>query len=514
MTLAQIQLIARSIGGNVVVKDAPGYRRPIVRRMTSLHPIIGHEQWGVHNNSASNIMRAIGERVFSVELEGQQVAPPQPAPNAVRKGLKLFRHRLLSKVSKVTPLATEQFVCTYSGRKLRVYQKAAESLELNPLQLKDAFISAFIKDEKMNLSRKDDPCPRIIQPRSARFNIAIGKYLRPMEKLVYRGIAEVFGGVTVMKGLNADERGLALKNKWNRFKNPRAILLDAKRFDQHCNRQVIEWEHSLWESLTTHPEGLKILNAMRKTNVCYARSDQFAVKYKVNGGRMSGDMDTALGNCTTMCAMTWSFMRSISCSKFSYMNDGDDGVLIVEEEYRTAVLGNFKQFFLQFGFTMKLEGEASIMEEVEFCQARPIQITPGYWRFVRDPTICICKDSLTLRRCTTKEELRSLKNAIGWCGLALAGDVPFFGSFYRKMVVDDKPDGLEIRTGMQMLAKRLEPRYNQPTDCARYSFWLAYNITPDNQIALEHEIDTTFCPIKTPTPSDIYSTITNILHLQ
>lgn len=485
-----------------------------MRRLSQLTPISGHEHWGVHNNSPDNLLRAIGERVFSVELGGRQVVPPQPSANAVRKGLQLFKHKLLVAAGKISPIATDTFVCNYVGRKRALYQRAADSLLLKPLQRSDAYISSFIKDEKMNLTRKSDPCPRIIQPRSPRFNVVIGKHLRPMEKRVFRGIAEIFGGVTVMKGLNADERGKALFSKWRKFDAPRAILLDAKRFDQHCNRQVIEWEHSVWESLTTHPEELKILNRMRKINTCYARSGQCSIKYKVNGGRMSGDMDTALGNCTTMCAMTWSFMRSIGCRKFSYLNDGDDGVLIVEEEYRTAVLGNFKQYFLQFGFTMKLEGEASIMEHVEFCQSRPIQYEPGKWRFVRDPTICISKDTLTLKRVKDRDTLSVLRNSIGWCGLSLAGDMPIFCQLYRKMIVDGEQIDLDYSTGMQMLSKRMEPKFQDPTDTCRYSFWLAYAISPDNQIALENEMSMQNCPLITPTPCDINTTITNIQQLQ
>jgi len=191
------------------------------------------------------------------------------------------------------------------------------------------------------------------------------------------------------------------------------------------------------------------------------------------------------------------------------MNDGDDGVLIVEDKYRALVLGKFKQYFLQFGFTMKLEGIAEEMEQVEFCQARPIEVSKGMWRFVRDPTICLSKDSLTLKRCVDVDQLSSLRNAIGWCGAALAGDVPIFCEFYKKMICG-KFEETEILSGMQMLAKRMEPRFSQPSVEARVSFWRAYGITPDAQVALEDEIQSTPCPIVTPTPYDITTYITDI----
>lgn len=468
--------------------------------MVSLTPFHGREHWGVHNNSYTNLVRAISERVFTVELGGQQVVPPQPAPGAVMAGLKVFKSRLVRAVGVVTPISTEQFVDTYVGRKRRLYECAAKSLGVKPLAVNDAYITAFIKDEKTNFTRKDDPCPRIIQPRSPRYNVCIGRHLKPMEKKIFNGISEVFGGVTVMKGLNAMERGYQLYRKWRRFSKPIAIMMDAKRFDQHCNLQVIKWEHSLWESLTAEPVELKWLNSMRRTNVCYARAHDADIKYKVRGGRMSGDMDTALGNCTTMCGMTWSFMRFLGVTKYEYMNDGDDGVLIVEEVEKSAVLVNFESFFLKFGFTMKLEGVTDIMEEVEFCQARPV-FDGKYWRMVRDPIICLAKDSFTLKRAMTYEEQRIYSNAIGWCGLSLAGDMPIFGAFYRSMISLEKPENIEILTGMQLLAKRMEPKFSEPTDEARVSFWRAFRLSPDKQLALETLIRETPFSLGIPSPT-------------
>jgi hypothetical protein len=450
--------------------------------------------------------------VFTVAAGGGiQVTPPQPRPGVVAKRLKVFKSRLLEAVGTVNPISMEQFIDTYrgSGRKVRIYTSAFLSLTDKKLTIADAMISAFIKDEKTNLSRKDDPCPRIIQPRSARFNIAIGVHLKPMEKPIFRGIAEVFGGVTVMKGLNAAERGREAWRKWRRFSNPVAVLLDATRFDQHCSEDVINWEHRLEESVAGDRASLKELNAMRKTNVCYARAHDADIKYKVSGKRMSGDMDTALGNCMTMCGMTWSFMRWLKIRKFEYMNDGDDGVLMIEKENLTAVLDSFREYFLDLGFTMKLEGVAYEMEQVEFCQARPIY-DGTEWRFVRDPEICLAKDSLTLKRCTSVEEITALSNAVGWCGAALAGDMPIFHAFYQQMIRGKCPESGEILTGMQMMAKRMDPKFSPPTAEARVSFWKAYGLSPDTQLAIETQITESAYTLRAPSPDAITTLLFDI----
>jgi len=307
-----------------------------------------------------------------------------------------------------------------------------------------------------------------------------------MEKPIYRGIAAVFGGTTVMKGLNASERGIVIQEKWSRFDSPFAILLDAKRFDQHCSRDIIDWEHGVEEKLAMGREELIRLNKYRKINTCFIRTNDGGYKCKLNGVRMSGDMDTALGNCLTMCGMTYSFMAHIGVIKYEYMNDGDDGVLIVESGEANRVLNNFKKYFLKFGFTMKLEGTCSVIEEVEFCQARPVFDGENY-RFVRDPRVCLDKDSLSLKSSTDVETMLHLRDSIGWCGLSLAGDMPIFGEFYRSMITGPERD-LEYTTGMQFLSKGMKPKYSLPTDETRVSFYRAFRITPDVQIACENDI--------------------------
>jgi len=472
-----------------------GNQKPRPRKLVNLNPMGGVEAWGVHNNSLANLERAIVERVFTVKVGGEQVIPPQPLQGIVWKRLGPFYRQLVHQTGRIGVMTTEQFVDTYTGVKRKAYQRTADDLEVRPLERKDAFIAAFIKDEKTNLSRKSDPCPRIIQPRSKRFNLCIGKILKPMEKPIFHAMARIFGSDVVMKGLNASQRGRILEEKWARFEKPVGILLDATRFDQHCNADIIAAERRVFESVTTDVEELRRLNRMRAVNTCFARVSGGGFKYSVKGGRMSGDMDTALGNCMTMCAMTWTFMRYLGI-KFEYMNDGDDGVLIVEEQNRQLVLDNFQWYFLDFGFSMKLEGIANVIEEVEFCQAQPV-FNGEQYVFVRNPYICLGKDSLSLRGLTDTDSLRELSNSIGWCGLSLAGDMPIFWRFYSSMIYGDDP-GRVYNTGMAFLSKGMSPKIKPPSMATRLSFQRAYRLSPDDQMAIEDCIQESYCRINSP----------------
>lgn len=488
-------------GDRLVPLRCLGYVKARHRRLTVVDPCFGGESWGVHNNSFENGLRAVIERVFTVELGGSTTVPPQPRKGIIWRHLGRFARRLIDDVGRIEPLSTEEFVDTYVGRKRRMYQDAVDSLADRPLKLSDVYCQCFIKDEKTNLTSKGDPAPRLIQPRSARFNVEIGTMLKPMEKPIFHGIARVFKGTTVCKGLNALQRGALLREKWLKFDSPVAIMLDAKRFDQHISLQMLEWEHSVLEQICSTPSNLRRLNRMRRRDRCFFRAHDGEFWFKKHGGRRSGDMDTALANCMTMCAMTWSFMQSLGIGKYEYANDGDDGVLFVEGSAASSVLEAFGPWFLELGFTMKLEGVTREFERIEFCQARPVLGSRG-WTMVRNPQVCLHKDSLSVKNLFTASDVSEARNLLGWCGMSLAADMPIFCEYYKRMISSERVDA-EFTTGMQYLSYGMDVPVGGPSDETRISFFKAFGIAPEAQYAVENSIRTTRVNIGAPVPTDV-----------
>lgn len=47
---------------------------------------------------------------------------------------------------------------------------------------------------------------------------------------------------------------------------------------------------------------------------------------------MSGDMNTALGNCMLMCCLIISYLESKNI-KYDFINNGDDAVLFLERKH-------------------------------------------------------------------------------------------------------------------------------------------------------------------------------------
>jgi hypothetical protein len=459
-------------------------KTPELPKIRHVHVLIGMgtgTDLGVHNNNLANAERAILERVFLVSGPNGYTMPPQPTVS-IGDRLRDFRKLLLFHMPILTPLTHQQFVDGYEGQKRNMYQRAADSLIINSIEYKDSFITAFVKAEKINFSAKVNPAPRLIQPRSPRFNVAVGIYLKPVEHSLYEAVASVFGSPTVMKGFNAVDTGAVMRQKWERFNDPIAVGLDASRFDQHVSVPMLKWEHTIYNRCFNNDTELKKLLRWQIYNRGYVNCVDGRIKYQTNGCRMSGDMNTGLGNCLIMCALVWSFFKD-KCD-IELANNGDDCVVFME---RTNIhyMSGLPLWFTEMGFTMKVEKPVTIFEEVEFCQTRPV-FDGVKWRMTRDPRICTDKDLICIKSVQTEHEWKNRCQAIADGGRAAYGDLPVYWAFYQALNVGGKAVKTErLQCGFDFLAHGLKHRFAKPTQESRLSFFLAFGITPDEQEAIE-----------------------------
>jgi hypothetical protein len=65
-----------------------------------------------------------------------------------------------------------------------------------------------------------------------------------------------------------------------------------------------------------------------------------------------------------------------------------------------------------------------------------------------------------------------------------------------------------MQTGMAMLARDMEHKYTVPTAETRFSFWLAFGFTPDEQRAYEGKFDHYLVDYDRIVPAD-YNTVTH-----
>lgn len=440
-----------------------------------------------HNNTLANLCRGVGERVLFTDRN--LTKPIQPRKNRFEDKLASYRAQLLSVLGRQSPVTKDVFPSFYKGPRRQLYQRAVDDLMVNQVRPKDATLKTFVKAEKLNFDLKHDPAPRVIQPRSPRFNVEVGVYLRPLEHKMYDAIDNIFGNPTIMSPYNAYRQADIIKDAFDSFCNPVCIGLDASRFDQHVSVAALEFEHSIYNSLFKS-NNLKRLLSWQLNNRGVARASDGWFKYTKIGSRMSGDMNTSMGNKILMCLMAKSFIDTKEF-KIRFLNNGDDCLMFLDRKNLNDV-DDLKSYMRKFGFNIVLEKPVFELEHVEFCQTKPVCVNQ-IWRMVRNIRSCLTKDVTSLNLGHDVLMYRRLLRDIGNCGLAFAADVPIMGNFYRML----RRFGLEGRyqgkwDDFNYYHSASRSSYclkDHPDDYGRYSYWKQTGISPDAQIEMERYFD-------------------------
>lgn len=470
------------------VKVTRLYGKRMTQRVVRVTGIAGRNgHINCYNNSLGALYRGLMERVYYVKNGDEFVSTPQPLQNAYSRCEK-FRLALLSVLPRfASPVSREAFVGYYQGSKRKRYAAAVFSLHKRPLCRKDATVETFVKAELYNFEKKFNPCPRLIQPRRPRYNVELGRYIKPMEKRIYKAIDKVWGGPTVYKCYNPFTRGERLRAAWDSFSRPVAIGLDASRFDQHTSVEALLYEHSVYAGIYGDDKYLSQLLEWQRVNKGVAKAKDGVIKYSVVGKRMSGDMNTALGNVIIMCSLVHAYIEGIGI-KAKLANDGDDCVLFLEQSDLSRLTG-LSSWFLDMGYTMTVEPPAYVFEHIEFCQSHPVWLCDR-WVMVRNVTKCIKHDLHAIDRdWATVDDILA---ATALCGLSIYKGCPVLQSHYESLKAPLDAKKLEKfaqqQTGflrMAMLSGELTTTTKPITDLSRVSFWRAFGIVPSEQEKLE-----------------------------
>jgi len=444
------------------------------------------------NNDINTLERAVKERVFYVKEDGAFIPPPKPLPGHFHATLATSMEQFRKLLPRSAPLSRADFVNTFRGRKRAIYENAAADLLRKGFSVADSYVKVFVKYEKTDFTRKTDPVPRVISPRSPRYNVELGRFLRPLEERIFRSLAKLFGHPTVIKGMNAARSGRVLYQNWCAFRDPAALGIDAKRFDQHVSIDALTFEHLVYLSCfprSKHRKRLAWLLRMQLHNVCTGYTADGRIKYRTDGGRMSGDMNTSLGNCILMCLMIHAYAAHCGI-RIRLANNGDDCVIFMERGDLAAFMQGLDVWFTDMGFSMVAEEPCFTFEQLEFCQTHPVYVGPSHddYLMVRHPKWAIAKDTMCVHGYDNARMFRGWLHAVGTGGLAMTGRVPVFQDFYRTYVrygqlVRTVTDGQSW--GVRQLAKGMDRGYGPVSAHTRASFYWAFGVTPDEQLVLE-----------------------------
>lgn len=450
---------------------------------------------GVYNNGVDAIARALTERYFfckDKDSGGFRPAHAVAVGAFTNKHFKEFRSRVQEHLPRLPRLSRQQVVDRYTGSKKRIYTDAMHSLGRKPLSVFDSYLHMFVKYEKQNLAT----APRGINPRSPRYNLELGRYLKHAEKPIFEAIHKAFESVadhTVIKGLNAEESATQLRKKFDRFKRPAVVGLDAEKFDMHYSVEALRAEHKTYYDLFPGDKHLRELCSWQLRNTGVAYAEDGIVKFQMSGTRASGDLTTSMGNCRGMCSCVFAYARQRGIT-VELANNGDDCVVFMESEDVERFCSALGPWFKQRGFSMTVEKPVYVFEEIEFCQTRPVCVD-GTWRMIRNHNAVLEKDPMCLIAVQSAKPYRKWLDAVGTCGMILNSGVPVQQAFHaafkrhgipcKQAMIDHINRNNSTATRIRGLVGTRKPV--QPS--TRVSYYYAFGVLPDHQVAIEDAYD-------------------------
>lgn len=443
---------------------------------------------GIHNKSAINERTCLVNRVLmkTPTVDQRQMALLVKHSAEVWS---YFRERMGLRGGEYLPQWSKAKVTRHMvQRHGSIYSDAAKSLVDDPLSKKDSRVKMFLKAEKSYVEAgaelKD---PRAIQYRGPRFNLMLGKFVIPLEQGLYPSLSsyDLGGWLFTSKGLSPDRRANLVADLWHSFSAPAALCVDFSRFDAHVSEEALKIEHAFYMSV--YKSGL--LNFLLSQQLVNRGIGRFGTKYKRRGGRMSGDVNTALGN-TVLSLTVLSFLCRGESVKI--VCEGDDAVIL--GDYPT-IKRLSKVSAEPLGFKLKVQ-VAMCLEDISYCST--FMLNDGLrWRSARDWPRPFLGDiyspkTLTLHAIPQKARTMAVCFAVMYSGL------PIYSVWAEYLLSHSDPDqGLDEWYDRNFWVKTVlggAEDKGEVTDVARQSFFCSTAIPPSEQLRMEEEMRGAFGP--------------------
>jgi len=298
----------------------------------------------------------------------------------------------------------------------------------------------------------------------------------------------------VAKGLNQTQRAKLLRDKSDQFSKPVFLGLDCSRFDQHVSLEQLEIEQSVYLGLLPNKRFAQLLSWQLHNK----GKSLHGVKYKVVGRRMSGDFGTALGNCTLMIVMCIAAARQMELRKYDLLDDGDDCILIIEEEDLAKVKEQIGTIFMSFGHELKVESVSTSLYDVVFCQTRATYCSDGVVRMVRDWRKVLAVGATSHDHYDNWRGGRKVLKAVGMCELALNRGVPVLQEYAMGLIrlagdvglahSIDRLGSVAYKASFEVPLSQLETlKPVAISDTCRAMFECTWGCTVEEQLRLEAE---------------------------
>jgi hypothetical protein len=423
----------------------------------------------------------------------------EPFTDFVKMVAKLVLDRIHEQ-GEMIPWSHEKYVSLAPAHKQALYEATLEQSneKQKVLTRSDSIVKAQTKAEKKVY--KYDLVDRLFMPRPTIFHIFFGSFIKSIEHQCYESISDIYSMLsgsklaTVTKGMNMIEKGTLIYAKSTRFNKPRHILLDVSHFDKHVSVKIMrEVEHMIYKLIFPNNRELaKLLTETLSNYIDIFTRDGFRVKWTNKGGRMSGDVNTALGNVIVMCACIYYYARKYVTKVFEFTDEGDD-CFPTMEEHHSGEWDKLTEVFKDLGFTLRVEAIVDDIHKIQYCQASPICIG-GVWRTIRTIDSVFSKDTACLTGKTNEEFLHWLYE-VGTNGAIINDGVPVFSALYAKYKEWGKRGTLTAQQkndmfygSLRQLSSGIEYIGMPITEDNRVEFYLMTGVMPEHQLMMEKEI--------------------------
>lgn len=379
----------------------------------------------------------------------------------VLDGCKKALRSLLNNLGHVIKYTNKQLINSRPQRMRRRYKRALQLA----FKAVHAVINLFIKFEKA----EEIKVPRSIQFRATPYTARLAKYIVPIEKAIQGEWPNFNHGFRfIAKGRNALQRGEDLWKMYNHYDDPTVYLIDHSKFDSRVNKSLLKLEH--WFYLQIFPDPW--LKRLLKYQVRNKGRSRNGLKYECIARRMSGDANTALGNCLINYAL---LRHKFGEDAIIYL-DGDDSVV-----FMPRIVDGLD--FSDTGMVSKIN-IVRHFQEIEFCQAQPVHTSKG-WLMCREPMRALNRALWKLG--AVPKDLKDYLATIGIGEGLCSPEMPIISSLskvYRSLGGRYKIHHSQYRPETMACVKE----FLMPTEKSRVSFANAFGLDPMVQKLIEREI--------------------------
>lgn len=395
---------------------------------------------------------------------------------------------------------------SYTGRLRRRYLEAERSLRVDgPLSPADWRLSAFLKADKINLDKFHKP--RMIFPRSPRYNLVLGSWLKPFEHWLWGRLTLKwffksreppwlashllgFGSTRVVaKGLSPRSRANLIARKFNSFEGCVVFEADGRGFEAHVSSRQLAQEHSVY--LAAY-RGCRKLKGVLSRQLETTGETTGGWKFSRPGGRASGDFNTGMGNSLLMLAAVATGVPNDI--PYDVLVDGDNALVFMAGADVDRVYPHFHSRVLnECGQELTLEAPVSVLEAVRFGQSAPVFLGPrlGY-TMVRDWRKVLSGFSSSHRWLSEPVFARRWLYDVCRCELSLALGLPVLQGFFSSMLRHLGRDGRKVHEDSLSDLFYQGAWLAEEKDCipvsleARLSFERAFGLSVGDQELMEN----------------------------